>query len=76
MIGTQFVNIKRSPRFLVGPKITLPFPPFPGLVVGSLTVEKVFVNQGGQSDKVEIRYRDIDERRARILRNQGWDEQG
>ena len=59
-------------EFLRGPRAWLPFPPYPGLSVGGLQVFHVYVNQGVESDAIEVQYAAVTEAHARILQHRGW----
>lgn len=55
--------------------VTFPFPPYPGLCVGSHVVKEVFVCQGeldGTGD-VEVRLDDAKEGEEGILEMHGWE---
>jgi hypothetical protein len=57
---------------LYGPAIELPIPPFPGLRIGSLMVERVSIMQGPNGTDNVIDYRPIVLSQAEELLKRGW----
>jgi hypothetical protein len=54
--------------------IVFPFPPFPGMCVGSHVVKAVFVCQGdldGLGD-VSVQMEDVEQNEEAILKHHGW----
>ena len=54
----------------------IPIHPFIGLCVGALTVQRVFVNQGRESDDIEVEYEPVTEDHAELLGYRGWTREG
>jgi len=67
----ESVRLKFSDEVLAHQTV-LPMAPFPGLGVGALTVLRVYMNQGGQNNRIEVEYERVSADTARILRKQGW----
>ena len=70
---SQFVDVSGDTHeFLRGPKTWLPLAPFLGLSVGSLRILRVYVNQGCESDAIEVQYEAVQPEHAKVLEGKGW----
>lgn len=77
LVWTQGVDIydgEKEIGFLCGPNIRLPIYPFPGLIVGALTVESVLVNQGAEDiSGGELTYQKVTKEHGAVLEHNDWE---